>query len=123
MTGLAPHFSWDKVDEDRLRGNITRRMLSGQSMMIAQVRLMAGDDVPVHSHPNEQITYIISGAIRFTLGHSQEEDVVVRAGEVLIIPPNLPHSAIALEDTLDIDIFSPPRQDWLAQTDSYLREG
>jgi quercetin dioxygenase-like cupin family protein len=79
--------------------------------------------VPVHHHDNEQITYITSGALKFRLGEAQLEEVIVRAGEVLVIPSNTPHSAEALEDTIDIDIFSPPRQDWLDGTDRYIREG
>ncbi len=89
--------------------------------MVAQVFLDKGCIVPKHSHHNEQITYIISGALRFWLGEDQSEVVTVRAGEVLHIPSNLPHQAEALEDTLDLDIFSPPRQDWLDKTDDYLR--
>ena len=68
------------------------------------------------------LTYILSGALRFHMGEAGEKEVIVRAGEVLVIPSNLPHSATALEDTLDVDVFSPPREDWLAGTDRYLRE-
>lgn len=74
-----------------------------------------------HSHENEQITYILEGALKFWLGANGEQEVIVRSGEVLVIPSNLPHRALALEDTLDVDIFNPPRQDWLAGTDAYLR--
>ena len=79
-------------------------------MMIAQVFLKEGDFVPQHSHHNEQLTYIISGALHFHLGEKGEHELVVRAGEVLVIPSNLPHSALASEDTLDVDVFSPPRE-------------
>jgi quercetin dioxygenase-like cupin family protein len=68
------------------------------------------------------VTYVLDGALKFLLGDDQEEEVIVRAGEVLVIPPNLPHSAEALEDTVDIDIFDPPREDWLDGSDSYLRD-
>jgi quercetin dioxygenase-like cupin family protein len=77
--------------------------------------------VPRHSHENEQVTYILSGALRFWIGEDESQEVVVRAGEVLHIPANLPHKAEALEDTLDLDVFSPPRQDWLDGTDDYFR--
>lgn len=86
--------------------------------MIAHVYLAKGAIVPEHAHENEQITYILEGKLRFTLG---DETVDVGAGEVLTIPPNVPHAAEALEDTLDVDVFTPPREDWLAGTDAYLR--
>ena len=91
-------------------------------MMIAQVFLRKGDEVPRHSHHNEQLTYVIAGKLRLLIGEQGEYEVVVGAGEVLVIPPNLPHAAVALEDTLDVDIFSPPREDWLDKSDHYLRE-
>jgi len=78
--------------------------------------------VPRHQHENEQITYVLEGALRFRLGAEGAQQVDVRAGEVLTIPSNLPHSAEALEDTLDVDIFDPPRRDWLDGTDQYLRQ-
>lgn len=106
---------------ERLRGTITRKLVTGERMMIAHVYLKQGDEVPRHSHENEQITYILSGALRFWLGADDGQDVTVRAGEVLVIPSGLPHRAFALEDTLDVDVFCPPRQDWLEGTDAYLR--
>ena len=86
--------------------------------MIAHVYLAKGAIVPEHTHENEQITYILEGKLRFTLG---DETIDVGAGEVLTIPPNVPHAAEALEDTLDVDVFTPPREDWLSGTDAYLR--
>ena len=100
---------------------LERRLITGENMMIAHVYLKKGCVVPKHSHHNEQLTYILEGALLFTLGEEQNLEVTVSAGEVLTIPPNLPHMAVALEDTLDVDIFNPPRQDWLDKTDSYLR--
>jgi quercetin dioxygenase-like cupin family protein len=117
------HHRWADVKEEALKGTLTRRMITGERVMIAQVMFKKGDHVPKHSHHNEQLTYILSGALRFLMGEKQDEELVVRAGEVLVIPSNLPHSATALEDTLDVDVFSPPREDWLAGTDRYLREG
>ena len=116
------HYRWDDIPEESLKGTITRRMISGERMMIAQVLLKKGDDVPKHSHHNEQLTYVVSGKLRLLLGEDGEHEVVVGAGEVLLIPPNLPHSALALEDTVDVDVFSPPREDWLNKTDAYLRK-
>jgi quercetin dioxygenase-like cupin family protein len=113
---------WAEIPEEQMKGTITRKLVTGDRMMIAQVFLKEGDFVPMHSHHNEQLTYIISGALHFHLGAKGEHELVVRAGEVLVIPSNLPHSARALEDTLDVDIFSPPREDWLNKTDDYLRK-
>jgi quercetin dioxygenase-like cupin family protein len=116
------HLAWADLPEERLKGTLTRRLISTDRLMIAHVYFRKGDDVPMHSHHNEQLTYVLSGALRFRLGADGEDEVLVRAGEVLVIPSNLPHSAVALEDTLDVDVFCPPREDWLNGTDSYLRE-
>ena len=118
----ARHFAWSDVTEERVTDVISRKLITGDDMMIAQVFLKTGAVVPQHSHHNEQITYIISGALHFWIGADREHEVVVRAGEVLHLPSNLPHEAKALEDTLDVDIFSPPRQDWLDGTDSYFHK-
>jgi quercetin dioxygenase-like cupin family protein len=115
------HHRWDRIPEEPLKGTITRRLVTGERMMIAHVYLKKGDDVPRHSHENEQLTYILQGALQFWFGANDERELTVRAGEVLVIPSNVPHRALALEDTLDVDVFSPPRQDWLAGTDAYLR--
>jgi quercetin dioxygenase-like cupin family protein len=120
-TQAPKHYRWDDLVAEPLKGSITRRMITGDSMMIAEVRLAKGDFVPMHSHHNEQLTYITQGALHFKLGEAQDREVTVRAGEVLVIPSNTPHSALALEDTIDIDIFSPPREDWLNGSDSYIR--
>jgi quercetin dioxygenase-like cupin family protein len=100
---------------------LDRRLITGDRMMLAHVYLKKGCVVPKHSHENEQFTYILEGALRFWIGDDGSEELVVRAGEVLHIPSNVPHKAEALEDTLDVDVFDPPRQDWLDKTDSYLR--
>jgi quercetin dioxygenase-like cupin family protein len=115
------HYRWDDMAAEPLKGSITRRMITGETMMIAEVRLAKGDVVPKHAHHNEQISYITAGALHFKLGEAQDREVTVHAGEVLVIPPNVPHSAVALEDTVDIDVFCPPREDWLSGTDAYLR--
>lgn len=117
----ATHYRWDDMKAEPLKGGITRRLVTGKDMMIAHVYFKQGDDVPLHSHVNEQITYILEGALRFWFGNHDEREVTVRAGEVIVIPSNLPHRALALADTLDVDIFSPPRQDWLTGSDAYLR--
>jgi quercetin dioxygenase-like cupin family protein len=99
-----------------------RKLITGERMMLAHVYLKRGALVPLHSHENEQLTYILEGGLRFWIGADEAQVVDVMAGEVLVIPSNVPHKAEALADTLDVDIFSPPRQDWLDKTDDYLRE-
>ncbi len=115
------HHRWDQIPAETLKGTITRRLITGERMMIAHVYLKKGDDVPRHAHDNEQLTYILEGALRLWFGANDEREQTVHAGEVVVIPPNVPHRALALEDTLDVDVFCPPRQDWLSGTDAYLR--
>ncbi len=117
----ASLYRWDELPRETLNSHIDRRLITGTNMMIAHIYFQKGGSVPLHSHHNEQLTYVLSGALRFLLGEAQDREVIVRAGEVLTIPPHLPHSAVALEDTLDVDIFNPPRQDWLDGSDHYLR--
>ncbi|MEO7502220.1 MAG: cupin domain-containing protein [Gemmatimonadaceae bacterium] len=120
--GKATFHRWEDMPKERVNDMLDRRLVSGERVMLAHVYLKKGCIVPKHSHENEQITYILEGALKFHLGEDQREEVVVRAGEVLHIPSNLPHQAEALDDTLDVDVFSPPREDWLNKTDSYLRK-
>jgi unsaturated pyranuronate lyase len=119
--GRARHFRWADMPKEKVSDTLERRLVTGDRMMLAHVYLKKGCLVPRHQHENEQLTYILEGALHFWLGEDEREEVVVRAGEVLTIPSNLPHKALALEDTVDVDIFSPPRQDWLDGTDAYLR--
>jgi quercetin dioxygenase-like cupin family protein len=118
----AQHYNWGKIPREQLNSDIDRRIITGTNMMITHIYLKEGGVVTKHGHKNEQITYVLEGALKFLLGEDQREEVIVRAGEVLVIPPHLPHSAVALEDTLDVDIFNPPREDWLDGSDAYLRE-
>lgn len=119
----ARHFRWEDMPKEPVTDVISRRLVTGERTMLAHVYLDEGAVVPTHAHDNEQMTYILEGALRFWLGEEGDEEVVVRAGEVLHIPSGLPHKAEALEDTLDVDVFCPPRQDWLDGTDSYFHEG
>jgi len=114
------HFNWDSMPKERVTDAISRRLITGDGMMLAHVYLAKDALVPQHSHHNEQLTYILEGALKFWIGADRSQEVVVRAGEVLHIPSNVLHEALALEDTLDVDIFNPPRQDWLDGTDSYF---
>ncbi len=114
-------YRWDEMPRTELKPGVARRLVSTERMMLAHVYLDAGAIVPKHAHENEQLTYILEGVLRFWLGEDEDEVVDVHAGEVLHIPSGLPHKAEALERTLDVDIFCPPRQDWLDGTDTYLR--
>jgi quercetin dioxygenase-like cupin family protein len=113
-------FKWETVELETMSDVITRKVISGEKAMVAQVFLKKDAVVPEHHHESEQITYILEGALKFEL---EGREVVVRKGEVLHIPSNVPHRAVALEDTVDLDIFSPIREDWLTKNDAYLRRG
>ena len=113
---------WDELAWEPVTDVIRRRLVTGERAMLAQVFLDRGAVVPRHAHENEQFTYILEGALRFWLGEAGEREIIVRAGEVLHIPSGVPHKAEALEDTLDLDVFCPPRQDWLDGTDSYFHD-
>lgn len=115
-------FRWDDMPKEKVTDVIARRLVTGERVMLAHVYLKKGAVVPRHSHDNEQITYVLEGGLHFWIGEDEKEEVVVHAGEVLHIPPNVPHKAKAIEDTLDVDVFSPPRSDWLDGTDTYFHE-
>ena len=114
------YIPWNQVQREPLNDKIDREMVVGDKVMLARVFIKKGGHVPEHHHHNEQVTYILEGALRFAI---DGKEVVVKAGEVLCIPANMPHEAWALEDTLDLDVFTPPREDWLNKTDAYLRHG
>ena len=105
---------------EHLNPQLARQMITGANLMLARVYLKKGCIVPEHSHMNEQVTYILEGALKFWI---DGREIVVSAGEVLCIPPHMPHKAEAMEDTVDLDVFYPPRQDWLSKSDAYLRQG
>jgi quercetin dioxygenase-like cupin family protein len=113
------HVRLSEMPVEHLNPFIDRQFVSGERSMLARLILRTGCIVPMHSHENEQISYILEGALRFTLA---DKNIVVRAGEILVIPPHVPHSAEALQDTIDLDVFSPPRADWISGTDTYLRK-
>ena len=114
-------YRWDEMPKEELTDTFARRLITGDRVMLAHVYIKKGSIVPRHSHENEQITYILEGGLRFWIGEDESQVIDVMAGEVLHIPSLVQHKAEALEDTLDVDIFSPPRQDWLDKTDNYLR--
>jgi quercetin dioxygenase-like cupin family protein len=117
----ATLYRWADLPKEQLNPDLGRRLISTERLMLAHVYLEKGCVVPKHSHENEQLTYILEGVLRFFLGEDETEVVDVSAGEVLHIPSHLPHKAEALETTLYVDIFCPPRQDWLDGSDAYLR--
>jgi len=123
VNGEATLHRWDDMPREALKQGIERRLVSTDRMMIAHVYLDEGAVVPRHEHENEQLTYILEGTLRFWLGDDESQVVDVHAGEILHIPSFMPHRAEALEQTLDCDIFCPPRQDWLDGSDAYLRNG
>jgi len=114
------HFTWESVPLEVMSDMISRKIITGEKAMIAQIFLKKHAVVPEHRHESEQVTYVLEGALKFEI---EGQEVVVRKGEVLRIPSYVPHSAVALEDTVDLDIFSPIRKDWLAKDDAYLRRG
>jgi quercetin dioxygenase-like cupin family protein len=105
-------MTWEAVTP-----TISRKIVTGVNVMVSHVHLKAGGVVPEHSHVSEQISYILEGRLKFWVGG---QEVVLGPGDVMVIAPNAPHRAEALEDTLDVDIFSPIRQDWLDHTDTYF---
>ena len=123
---LVTKTSWNETRLEQLNPLLGRKVISAKNTMIAQVFLKKGCVVPGHHHVNEQITYIVEGCLRFWIGDAAtnpgNDYIDIHAGELLLIPSDVPHRAEALEDTLDVDVFNPPRQDWLDGSDQYLRK-
>lgn len=111
-------YSWDEIPLETLNPTFSRKFITGERTMVSQIFLKKGGVVPLHHHENEQVSYVLEGALEFEIGG---EKVVLRKNGVVVIPSNAPHKVTALEDTMDIDIFTPPRQDWLTGQDAYLR--
>lgn len=112
-------YRWSEVETEQLNPLLERQFIHGEQAMLTRFVLSRGAVIPLHSHPNEQISYIVSGVLEFDFGDGDRR--TVGAGEVLVIPGGVPHSAVVLEDALAFDIFAPPRQDWIDKTDAYLR--
>jgi len=113
-------FAWDSVQKEQMNPKIWRKVVNGEKMTVAQIFIARDGVVPVHQHENEQMSYVLEGALKFDIGG---QEVIVRKGEIVHIPANVPHGVVALEDTFDIEIFVPVRQDWLTGQDDYLRKG
>lgn len=122
MAETVTRYRWDDMPKEPVTDVISRRLVTGDRMMLAHVYLEKGAVVPMHSHENEQLTYILEGALRFWIGDEDSDPLDLHAGEVLHIPSNVRHKAKALKDTFDVDVFSPPRQDWLDGTDTYFHD-
>jgi quercetin dioxygenase-like cupin family protein len=114
------YVPWSTVGLEDLNPLLQRQFVVGRDIMVARVLMKKGCIIPLHSHHNEQFTYILEGALKFWV---DGKEIVVNAGEVLTIPPHMPHKAEALVDTVDLDVFNPPRADWIDKTDQYLRGG
>jgi quercetin dioxygenase-like cupin family protein len=115
---VLKHIRWKDVELETLNPLLGRQMAVGQDIMVARILLKKGCIIPKHSHVHEQVAYVLEGALKFRV---DGREIIVRAGEMLCIPPDMPHEAEAVEDTVDLDIFHPPREDWLNKTDQYLR--
>ena len=114
-------YRWESMPRERVTDTFDRRLITGDRVMLAHVYLKKGCQVPRHFHENEQVSYILDGELKFWIGEDGAEEITVRAGEVLHIPSNVPHAAEAVSDVFALDVFSPPRQDWINKTDDYLR--
>ncbi len=115
---MLKYIRWNEVELENLNPLLQRQFVVGKDVMLARILLKKGSHVPQHSHVNEQVTYVLEGALKFAI---DGKEIVVKTGEVLCIPSNMPHEAWAVEDTVDLDVFSPPRADWINKTDAYLR--
>ena len=120
-TGKTQLFKWDQIPREKLNNLLERQMITGDRVMLTHVYMKKGAVVPMHQHENEQMSYLLEGRLRFWVGSEEDPPLIVQAGEVLHLSSNVPHKAEAVEDSLAIDVFSPPRQDWLDGTDDYLR--
>ena len=115
----STHHRWAEIEPEQLNPLTTRQYIVGTSTMLARIVLRKGAVVPLHHHFHEQISHVVEGALEFRMNG---QPIVVRAGEILCIPPHLPHEVVALEDSVALDIFNPPRQDWIDGDDAYLRK-
>ena len=119
MSPAVSLYRWDELALEKVTEMISRKIITGKREMLAQIYLKKGAVVPMHNHESEQITYVLQGALKFLING---EEITVREGEVLHIPSWVEHQAEALDDTFQLDIYSPPREDWLNKTDDYLRK-
>lgn len=112
------HVVWESLQLEQVNPLFLRHYVVGKNVMLSRIFLQKGSVVPLHHHHNEQISYVLEGELKFWI---DDKEIIVTSGEVLLIPPHMPHQVEALEDTLSLDIFDPPRADWIDKTDTYLR--
>ena len=117
-TTSATHHRWSEIPQEQINASIARKFISAERVTVGRFEMKAGAVVPKHAHENEQVSYVISGVLRF---HFDDRDVLVGTGEVMQIPPNVSHGVDVLEDCIVVDVFCPVRQDWIEKTDSYFR--
>ena len=116
----SKHHRWADIAPEQTNPLTTRQFVVGTNTMLAHLMLNKGAHVPLHQHMNERMSHVVEGSLNFTI---EGKVVVLRAGEILCIPPHVPHEVVALEDSVALDIFNPPRQDWIDGDDAYLRSG
>ena len=119
---MLKSISWDKIPEEQVNPSMSRKILTGEKLMISKIKFTDGFVVPLHHHENEQITHVLKGTIRFWFGKDKEDTLDVHAGEFVVIPPGLPHEALMIGEVEEIDHWAPPRKDWLDGSDHYLRK-
>ncbi len=120
--GNVELLQWDDIPMETVNPSMRRQIITGELMTVARIYFKDGFLVPMHSHHNEQITQVISGVLKFRLGTDGDETVDVGPGQVIVIPANLPHEALVVGDVVEMDMWAPRRDDWLNQTDDYLRQ-
>jgi len=118
MNTTVVHHSWSNIPAEQINPSISRQFITGDRVTVARFELKRGGIVPMHAHENEQVSFVLDGALKFKI---DGREIIVRGGEVLQIPGTVPHEVEVLEDTLVVDVFSPVRQDWIDKTDTYFR--
>jgi quercetin dioxygenase-like cupin family protein len=113
------HYDWNQLPAEQLNPQITRRAIHTPGLTIARLQIQKGAVVPEHHHVHEQVATVEHGELQFWFG---DKEVILRDGQSVAIPSNVPHKVVALQDTVVVDVFSPSREDWLRGDDAYLRK-
>lgn len=121
MSSAVSLVDWDEVEVETVNPAMQRQVVTGERMTVARIWFKSGFRVPLHSHEHEQITQVVRGRMRFHFGADRSETLEIGAGQLVVIPPHLPHEALCIGDVEEIDMWSPRRDDWLDGTDDYLR--
>lgn len=119
---MVNKINWNEVPTEEVNLSMSRQIICGEKLMVARMKFKDGFVVPLHSHHHEQVTQVISGQMRFWFGENKEQVMDLFAGDVVVIPSNVPHEALMLGEVEEVDTWAPPRQDWLDKTDDYLRK-